>query len=135
MLFTWLQRGAAIAGIIGAVIVTYEFFAGISPSPPHPNGKPVIAEAETTTVAGPEVSITADWNQQKDGVGILTAPDGWKVRQIVVSELSNANGGAYRTETTGNQARVFVSAHGSHKFFDQRRGWIHVKSWVTLQKM
>jgi hypothetical protein len=135
MSLNWLQKGAAIAAIIGAVVTTYEFFGGASYSPWQPNEKPLVAEAQTMTVNGPEVSVTADWNQQKDDVGVFTAPEGWKVRQIVVRELSNANGGTYRTETTGNQARVGVSAHGSHKFLDQYRGWIHVQSSVTLQKM
>jgi hypothetical protein len=103
----------------------------VNVSTPAPS-KPNPAEADTKTIEGPEVSVTADWNDHKNGTGLYTAPEGWKILQILVHEISNANGGTYRTEIAGNQARVIVSAHGSGKFYDQYRGWVHVKSSLIL---
>jgi hypothetical protein len=142
---TRLQEAAAIAAILGTALTGYQIFRDDShsvkqpgdggtpqPSTPQPKAKPV--EAREMTVEGPEVSVTADWNQQKSDAGTYIAPPGWGVRQIVVRELSNANGGTYRTEAGGDHARVVVSAHGSGKFFDQYRGWVHIRSSIILQR-
>lgn len=93
------------------------------------------AAGKIQKVNGPEVSVTANWNQDRSATGVYTAPPGFKILQVKVHVLSDGNGGSYRTKIVGNQASVIVSAQGSHKFYDQYRGWIHVQSTVTLEKV
>ncbi len=93
-----------------------------------------VAAQQVSEVQGPEVSVTAKWNEGRDGSGSYTAPAGYKIREIKVNVVS-ANGNTnYRTEIEGRVARVHVHAHGNGKFYDQKRGWLHVKSVVVLEK-
>lgn len=93
---------------------------------------PAMAAGKKQTVAGPSISVRANWNQSHDATVEYVAPQGWHVeaaRYIIDSAANNPN---YTIDNLRLKALFHAEAHGSGKWYDQYGGWFSAHTEVTI---
>jgi hypothetical protein len=69
----------------------------------------------------------ADWTQTCEGTESWAPPQGWDICRYNVVEESKAHGEWAVTGAGPKGLSVHLKSWGSHAFFDQWGGWVHVK--------
>jgi hypothetical protein len=84
-------------------------------------------------VDGAHVSVSAMWNESRDGVGRYQSPDGWVIESAVPVVVSEARSSAEVTVSADkHQASLSAHARGAGSFWDKKRGWYEGHLHIVL---
>jgi hypothetical protein len=90
------------------------------------------AAANQQTVAGPSISVRADWNQSRDATAVYVAPDGWHVESARYIVDSVGNNPSFTVDNRNSKVVFWARAQGSGKFYDQYGGWLSAHTEVII---